>query len=162
MCIRDRSGPALSTLEGHTGRIRSVFFSPDQKRIVTASDDGTVRVWDASTGALRLPPFAVPVTAASAVFASFSPDGRWIAAISSKKGTDGRFEISIWNAETGKKAAFWKGHVVAPRSVAFDPAGERLVHRGRADDGRTARDLPREPGGGGDPQPRDAERHGHG
>ena len=120
---------ALATLEGHTDWIRSAFFSPDQKRVVTASDDGTVRVWDASTGAPLLPPFAVPAAAPWAAFANFSPDGRWIAAISSKK-TGGRFEISVWNAETGAKAAAWTGHVSMPRSVAFDPAGARLVTAG--------------------------------
>ena len=35
---------------GHTGDVRSAAFSGDGKRVVTASHDGTVRVWDAETG----------------------------------------------------------------------------------------------------------------
>ena len=37
-------------LSGHTSVLRSVAFSAGGDRIVTASADGTVRVWDAATG----------------------------------------------------------------------------------------------------------------
>jgi WD40 repeat protein len=32
------------------GGVRSAAFSPDAKRIVTAFDDKTARIWDAATG----------------------------------------------------------------------------------------------------------------
>ena len=35
---------------GHSAAQESVVFSPDGLRVVTASDDGTVRAWDARTG----------------------------------------------------------------------------------------------------------------
>jgi WD40 repeat protein len=38
-------GNELITLKGHTGQVMSVAFSPDGKRIVSASDDQTVKVW---------------------------------------------------------------------------------------------------------------------
>ena len=44
----------LFTLYGHTGAVTSVSFSPDGTRIVTGSDDGTAKVWDARTGTLLL------------------------------------------------------------------------------------------------------------
>jgi len=40
----------LSAPTGHTGSIEAVTFSPDGKRFATASDDNTVKMWDAATG----------------------------------------------------------------------------------------------------------------
>ncbi len=44
------TGAAQFTLTGHTGPITTAAFSPDGKRILTGSDDGTARLWDAANG----------------------------------------------------------------------------------------------------------------
>jgi len=43
-------GKKPATLIGHKGTVWSAQFSSDNARIVTASDDQTVRVWDVVTG----------------------------------------------------------------------------------------------------------------
>ena len=40
----------MVTLRGHSGRVRSVGWSPDGKRIATGSSDRTVKLWDPVTG----------------------------------------------------------------------------------------------------------------
>ena len=39
------------TLKGHSGSVFSVAFSPDSRSIISGSDDETVKIWDAATGA---------------------------------------------------------------------------------------------------------------
>ena len=45
-----RDGRCLATLEGHTSWVNSVAWSGDGERVVSASWDGTSRVWDVATG----------------------------------------------------------------------------------------------------------------
>src|SRR5580658_4896032 len=44
-------------LRGHNSRVLSVAFSPDGSQIATASEDKTVRIWDAQTGQVIGEPF---------------------------------------------------------------------------------------------------------
>src|SRR5260221_14434888 len=63
------------TLRGHANSVRSASFSPDGRRIVTASFDGTARVWDSETGRLLTKHNG---SQDIVQFAAFSPDGRRI------------------------------------------------------------------------------------
>ena len=40
----------LKVLEGHTGWVRAVAVSADGSKIVSGSDDNTVRIWSAESG----------------------------------------------------------------------------------------------------------------
>jgi WD40 repeat protein len=44
------TGACLQTLEGHSDYVRSVVFSHDSTRLASASDDITVKIWDAGSG----------------------------------------------------------------------------------------------------------------
>jgi WD40 repeat protein len=45
------SGQLLASLQGHTGAVRGVALSADGQLVVSGGYDGTVRLWEASTGA---------------------------------------------------------------------------------------------------------------
>ena len=69
-----QSGKKLATLAGHTDRVVGVVFTPDGKRLVTSSRDGTARVWDTQSGRLlRTLDHPAPLTLAGI---ASSPDGR--------------------------------------------------------------------------------------
>jgi WD40 repeat protein len=42
------TGQLALTLKGHTGMGWGVVFSPDGYRLISVSDDGTLKIWDAT------------------------------------------------------------------------------------------------------------------
>jgi WD40 repeat protein len=65
-------------------------------RIVTATDDGTVQLWDANTGQPASPPVQLDISQGAVAFA-FSSDGRMIATGDVQTGT-----IRLWSVATGR------------------------------------------------------------
>ena len=87
------TGRLMAELKGHTGAIAAEGFDPAGKRVVTGSWDGTVRIWDASTGALLRTLTHGRQEPVGAVI--FSPDGRSVLS-----GTRG-LSIRRWNVTNG-------------------------------------------------------------
>lgn len=79
---------------GHTTMIETKDFSPDGKKIVTASEDGTAKLWDTKTGLLLSNMNADTGFLGSSFGAHFSPNSKRILTYSKKSN-------KLWNAETG-------------------------------------------------------------
>jgi WD40 repeat protein len=113
----------LLNLKGHKGAVLSVSFSPDGRRLASASADQTVKVWAATTGQelLTLKGHTFVVRSVS-----FSPDGTQLASVS---GYDEEI-VKVWDATTGQKSLTLKGHRGEVLSVWFSPDGQRLASAG--------------------------------
>ena len=76
-------------------------FSPDGKRIASGSDDQTVKVWDADSGARNA---TLKVHASRVWGVAFSPDGKRIASASADD------TVMVWDALGGQRLLTLKGH----------------------------------------------------
>src|SRR5580698_4662708 len=112
------SDTAISAITGHTERVRSVAYSPDGTRIVTASFDNTARIWDATTGqqVMQLNGHTDRLR-----YTAFSPDGLRVVTASHDK------TARIWDAVTGRQIVQLNGHTDAVRSATFSSDGSRVV-----------------------------------
>jgi hypothetical protein len=106
------------TFYGHTGPVSSVAFSPDGKRLVSGSQDHTLKVWDAQTGQQTL---SLKGHTGGVTSVAFSPDGKRLVS-----GSDDR-TLKVWDAQTGQETLSLKGHTGGVWSVAFSPDGKRLA-----------------------------------
>jgi WD40 repeat protein len=105
-------------VDGHTDNVRSCAFSPDGSRIVSASSDHTLKIWDAASGRIirSLEGHSDRVRSCA-----FSPDGSRIVSASSDH------TLKIWDAATGRIIRSLEGHTDTVRSCAFSPDGSRIV-----------------------------------
>ena len=92
-----------------TDAVMSAAFSPDGKRIVTASRDKTARIWDAATGK----PIGEPLKGhEDAVHsAAFSPDGKRIVTASEDK------TARIWDVFPDTQALVSAAKAAVPRCL---------------------------------------------
>ncbi len=104
-----------------------IEFSPDGRRVVTASGDGIARIWDTASGQVLM-----ELTGHDGLVyaARFSPDGGRVVTAS------GDGTARVWDAETGKEMMVLNGHGRDVYVAAFSPDGQRLV---TASDDGTAR-----------------------
>jgi WD40 repeat protein len=131
---------ASATLQGHTGAIRQLAFSPDGRLLATAAADETVRLWEPATGQ-QLSVFHGHTGAVSCL--AFAGDGRTLAS------GGNHAAIRLWDLQTGKARQApndgletrWRQE--GPKSVtarvggiAFAPLGETVRALAFSRDGR--------------------------
>ena len=90
-------------------------FSPDGKRLASASWDKTVKVWDAATGQESL---TLKGHTDGVMSVAFSPDGKRLASASEDQ------TVKVWDAATGQELLTLKGHTGRVMERGLQPGRE--------------------------------------
>ena len=106
------------SLREHSSAVTKATFSPDGRRILTASQDRTARVWNADgTGK----PIVLRGHDAAVLYAVFSHDGRRIVTTSSDN------TARVWNADGTGEPIVLRGHEDRIVFAAFNPDDTQIV-----------------------------------
>ena len=115
--VWDMQGNQHAQCNGHTGHILSICVTPDGSKIVSASNDGTIRIWDINTGT-QIREFEGDKDGVISI--CITPDGKKIVS-----GSAGDI-IRVWDINNGKQLREIK--VEDTRSkVCVTPDGTKIV-----------------------------------
>jgi RNA polymerase sigma factor (sigma-70 family) len=115
-----RTGKELSPVEGHQSWVGTLALL-DGKKVLTASQDGTIREWELATGK---PLRRFPGQQSCGKSVAVSPDGHLLAT----GGGDGT--VRLWDPGTGKELRQFPGHNRYVTFAAFSPDGKVLATAG--------------------------------
>ena len=113
-----KTGEVLKELEGHTGGVRSVTFSPFGDELISGSDDKTVKLWDVETGECVR---TYEGHNAAVLSVAYSPDEKYLAS-GSLDGT-----VRLWLPYIDMEAGLFDKHKSEVVSISFSPDGDRVV-----------------------------------
>jgi WD40 repeat protein len=116
------SGQRLHTLDGHV-RVVSVAFSPDGRRLASAGQDRTVKLWDTTTGHEILTLRGHTDLVGRVLF---SPDGQYLASASSD-GTVWVRDANPFDPRSEPHTVTLSGHAGPVYGIAFSPDGRQLA-----------------------------------
>src|SRR5262249_19588910 len=117
----------------HEDMVRHVEFSPNGRRLATAANEGTAKVWefDPERAEIKKTPLHT-LTAHHVMNVAFSPDGKRLASAGKDDKT-----VRVWDVATGHEVLPpLRGHTELIMVVAFSPDGQCLAS---ASDDKTVR-----------------------
>jgi len=117
-----KAGRELPLADGHTNRIEQLAFLPDGSRLLTASLDGTLRVWDLLT---RRNVLTWTPTHMSLNWLAISPDGNLAATAGYNDGI-----ICVYEIASGKEMRSFTPPFQVVGGIAFAPTGSTLAAGG--------------------------------
>jgi WD40 repeat protein len=112
--------PEINRLEGHTGSVTSISFSPDGQLLASVSEDKTVKIWKLDGQLLN----TLKGHTARVTHVSFSTDSKLIASASEDR------TIKIWRIGSNEPLRTLSGNRGTVTSTSFSPDGNMLASGG--------------------------------
>jgi WD40 repeat protein len=154
----------IRSLRGHVNRLTSVAYSPDGTSIATASWDGTVRIWNATTGEelrrlglendARLQPGGPSDNTFDQI--AFSPDNAFLVTVKWESTLPppppplpppppDKSLVIVWNPRTGEKLrtfpADGASFAISPDGKLIACGGDQVIHLYELATGKRVREL---------------------
>ncbi|HMP01691.1 MAG TPA: WD40 repeat domain-containing serine/threonine-protein kinase [Gemmatales bacterium] len=118
-----KTGQVKQSFFGHRRDVRRVAFSPNGRRLVTGSFDGTVRIWNVQTGEETR-----TIDAARGGYVEgvvFVGEGNQVASCTSNSG-----DVVLWNADSGAEVRRLRGHANKVGALCVSSDGQILISAG--------------------------------
>ena len=103
---------------GHFGSVSDCAWSPDGRRVLSASDDNTLKIWDAYSGHCLL---SLAGHSSFVTGCAWSPDGRRILSASADQ------TLKIWEADSGRCLLTLCDQSISIYGCAWSPDGFRVL-----------------------------------
>jgi WD40 repeat protein/GTPase SAR1 family protein len=117
-CLISPYSPLISTLIGHSSYVYGIAVTPDGHRVISASKDMTLKVWDLKTGR-ELCTLVGHLNEVDEV--AVTPDGHKAVSASWDK------TLKVWDLDSGRELFKLVGHSNVVTGVAVTPDGRRVV-----------------------------------
>ena len=111
----------LALQQPHTGPLAALQFSPDSRTLVSASDDGRLKLWDIRTGRLIR---TLAGHEGGVISMSVAPSGQVVASGGVDK------VIRLWDLASGRLLKELTGHRDGVWGLAFSPDSKSLLSAG--------------------------------
>ena len=134
LVLRDvATGKKVRVFFGHKDWVTAVFFVPDGKRAVTASLEGTIKVWDVGTGKeiRTIIPYEKGGGIRVALSVALSADAKYV--LSKGSENDGKefcIRLKLWDVDSGKLVRAFERFRGDVESVAFAPNDKLAISGG--------------------------------
>ena len=108
----------VRTFEGHAGAVYSCCFNPTGEKILSASRDKTLRIWNAADGSVKQ---TFKGHTGFVLSCDYSPNDNHIVS------SDAETFCKIWDVRSGKRIVNLKGHTDKVYSVKYSPQGMHIA-----------------------------------
>ena len=116
------ASPIRMTLRDHETGVLSAVFNPDGKQLATIGEDGSVILWDSTSGKaqFRLPGSTKPTNLVTSWRIAYNPDGTLLAACESN-------QVKVYDPTSGDLILTLSGHKSDVTAITFSRDGAHIA-----------------------------------